>query len=68
MKTWNTHTMVENFKRTAVAAAALFALLFTACPNNAGGGGDSTVNITVKKVQGEGKVGTIPTTDRKSVV
>ncbi|WP_253689181.1 formylglycine-generating enzyme family protein [Treponema denticola] len=35
-------------------------MLFTACPNNAGGGGDSTVNITVKKVQGEGKVGTIP--------
>ena len=33
MKTWNTHTMVENFKRTAVAAAALFVLLFTACPN-----------------------------------
>lgn len=48
METWNTHTMVENFKRTAVAAAALFALLFTACPNNAGGGGGSTVNITVK--------------------
>ncbi len=52
--------MVENFKRTAVAAAALFALLFTACPNNAGGGGDSTVNITVKKVLGEAKVTTLP--------
>ena len=52
--------MVENFKRTAVAAAALFALLFTACPNNAGGGGGSTVNITVKKVLGEAKVTTLP--------
>ncbi len=52
--------MVENFKRTAVAAAALFVLLFTGCPNNAGGGGGSTVNITVKKVQGEGHVTTLP--------
>ena|GEM_PF-5376252 len=33
METWNTHTMVENFKRTAVAAAALFVILFTACSN-----------------------------------
>ena len=40
-------------RAAALIAAALFALLFTACPNNAGGGGGSTVNITVK---GDGNV------------
>lgn len=56
-------TKSDLYSKTRAAvliAAAVLALLFTACPNNAGGGGDSTVNITVKKVQGEGKVGTIP--------
>ena len=50
MKTRNSKT-----KASALATAALIALtlgaalMFTGCPNNAGGGGGgSTVNITVK--------------------
>ncbi|EMB42022.1 hypothetical protein HMPREF9722_00854 [Treponema denticola ATCC 33520] len=45
-------TKSDLYSKTRAAvliAAALFALLFTACPNNAGGGGNfPTVNITVK--------------------
>lgn len=49
-------TKYDLYNKTRVAAlitAAVLALLFTACPNNAGGGGGSTVNITVK---GDGNV------------
>lgn len=58
-------TKYDLYNKTRVAAlimAALFIILFTACPNNAGGGsmGGSTVNITVKKVQGEAKVTSLP--------
>ena len=59
-------TKSDLYSKTRVAAlitAVFFALLFTACPNNAGGGGNfPTVNITVK---GDTKVN--PLTEQISV-
>ena len=46
--------------RMFLAAASVLIVLFgtTGCPNNAGGG--STVNITVKKLDGETNINTLP--------